>query len=167
MTSDNNMMIKKTQSVLLMIVIAAGLTACVSSPAPTSKPRQPTFAEQKDRGPTQAMDVDHIPDAIPRYEPRTIAGNKSPYTVLGKTYRVLPDSTGYSEQGIASWYGEKFHGRNTSNGEIYDMYGMTAAHKTLLIPSFVRVTNLDNGKSIIVRVNDRGPFHDNRIIDLI
>lgn len=149
-----------------VLTVVLALSACVSSPAPKSKPKEPTFADIKDSAPDQSVDVAHIPDAVPRYEPRTIAGNKSPYTVLGKTYTVLPDSVGYSKRGIASWYGQKFHGRKTSNGEIYDMYGMTAAHTTLPIPSFVRVTNLDNGKSIVVRVNDRGPFHDDRIIDL-
>src|SRR5690606_23954731 len=103
----------------------------------------------------QPRDVSNIPDAVPRWEPRTIAGNKSPYTVLGKTYRVMSSSDGYQEQGYASWYGEKFHGELTSNGELYDMYSMTAAHKTLPIPSFVQVTNLANGRKVIVRVNDR------------
>ncbi len=120
----------------------------------------------KDSGPKQDVDVAHIADAVPRHEVRTKAGNKSPYTVLGKTYTVLPDSKGFVEQGIASWYGNKFHGRKTSNGEIYSMYGMTAAHKNLPIPSYVRVTNLDNGRQVVVRVNDRGPFHEGRVIDL-
>lgn len=104
-----------------------------------------------------------MPGGAPAY-PR--AGNKSPYTVLGKTYHLLPTAKGYREVGIASWYGSKFHGRSTSNGEAYDMFAMTAAHKTLPIPAYVRVTNVDNGRSAIVRVNDRGPFHDDRIIDL-
>ena len=97
---------------------------------------------------------------------RTIAGNKNPYKVLGKTYRLIESPEHYRERGVASWYGQKFHGRRTSNSEIYNMYGMTAAHKTLPIPSYVRVTNEDNQRSIIVRVNDRGPFHGGRIIDL-
>lgn len=105
-------------------------------------------------------------DASPRQEPPATAGNKSPYTVLGKTYYLLPTAEGYHEVGIASWYGTKFHGRATSNGEPYDMFAMTAAHKTLPIPTYVRVTNLDNGRSAILRVNDRGPFHDDRLIDL-
>lgn len=120
----------------------------------------------KDSGPKQAVDVAHIPDAVPRHEPRTRAGNKSRYTVLGKTYTVLPHSRNFVETGIASWYGNKFHGRKTANGEIYSMYGMTAAHKNLPIPSYVRVTNLNNGRQVVVRVNDRGPFHDGRVIDL-
>jgi len=106
------------------------------------------------------------PDVTPRPEPITRAGNKNPYTVLGKTYHLLPTAEGYRETGVASWYGTKFHGRATSNGEPYDMFAMTAAHKTLPIPAYVRVTNLENDRSTIVRVNDRGPFHDDRIIDL-
>ncbi len=93
-------------------------------------------------------------------------GNKSPYVVLGKSYEVMPDSLGYLEIGIASWYGKKFHGRQTSNGEIYDVYKLTAAHKSLPLPTMVKVTNLDNSRSVVVRVNDRGPFHDYRLIDL-
>mgnify|MGYP001815715859 CR=1 FL=1 len=105
-------------------------------------------------------------DAVPEPVSRTIAGNRSPYTVLGNTYRVMTTEEGYAERGIASWYGEKFHGHQTSNGEVFDMFKATAAHKSLPIPSFLRVTNLDNNRSIIVRVNDRGPFHSDRIIDL-
>src|SRR5690606_15277482 len=90
----------------------------------------------------------------------------SPYTVLGKSYRVLDDPEGFSERGIASYYGNKFHGRRTSNMEVYDMYAFTAAHKSLPLPSFARVTNLDNGRSVVVRVNDRGPFHEGRVVDL-
>ncbi|HMB57244.1 MAG TPA: septal ring lytic transglycosylase RlpA family protein, partial [Arenimonas sp.] len=93
-------------------------------------------------------------------------GNRSPYSVLGKSYRVLDSANGYVERGTASWYGNKFNGRATSSGEIYDICSFTAAHKTLPLPSFARVTNLDNGRSVIVRVNDRGPFHEGRIIDL-
>ncbi|RLA19755.1 MAG: septal ring lytic transglycosylase RlpA family lipoprotein [Gammaproteobacteria bacterium] len=107
-----------------------------------------------------------IPDATPKIEPITRAGNPPTYTVLGKHYRLMDSGKGYVERGIASWYGTKFHGRKTSNGEEYDMYAMTAAHKTIPIPAYLRVTNLKNHRSIIVRVNDRGPFHSNRIIDL-
>ena len=122
---------------------------------------------EKDKAPSGIpLDVMAVPDAIPRYEKRTRAGNAPQYTVLGKQYRVLPDSYDYQVQGVASWYGKKFHGRKTANGEVYDMYAMTAAHKTLPIPSYVQVTNLNNQRSIIVRINDRGPFHKNRIIDL-
>lgn len=102
----------------------------------------------------------------PRQEPLSRYGNHSPYTVLGKTYHVLPSASGYDKRGNASWYGRKFHGRRTSSGEIYDMYQFTAAHRELPLPSYVEVTNLRNGRQVTVRVNDRGPFHDDRIIDL-
>lgn len=121
----------------------------------------------QDRGPGPgAVDVSGIPDAVPRDEPRSRYGNPSSYVVNGKTYYVMNSSEGYSERGLASWYGEKFHGRRTSSGETYDMYAMTAAHKSLPLPTYVEVTNLDNGRRIVVKVNDRGPFHGNRIIDL-
>lgn len=125
-----------------------------------------SFARLKDSGPSHDVDVSRLENAVPRVDPITIAGNKNPYTVNGVTYQLLPAAKGYREEGVASWYGNKFHGRKTSNGETYDMYGMTAAHKTLPIPAYVRVTNLANGRQIIVRVNDRGPFHGGRIIDL-
>ncbi len=141
-----------------------GMIGCSSRSLQPS--REVPFSEQQDRGPDRDIDVSNLPDAIPRRELVRLAGNKTPYTVLGKTYHVNFESSGYSEVGYASWYGKKFHGRHTSNGEIYDMFGMTAAHKTLPIPSYVRVTNLNNQKTIVVRVNDRGPFHDGRIIDL-
>ena len=105
-------------------------------------------------------------DAVPRPEPRSKYGNGPVYEVLGKRYQVMPSSRGYQERGVASWYGKKFHGNLTSNREVYDMHKMTAAHKTLPLPTYVRVRNLRNDKSIIVRVNDRGPFVHNRIIDL-
>lgn len=107
-----------------------------------------------------------VPDAVPRPVNVTRAGNKNPYTVLGKTYHLLSESEGYKARGTASWYGTKFHGRRTANGEVYDMNAMTAAHKTLPIPCYVRVTNRANQRSVVVRVNDRGPFHGNRLIDL-
>lgn len=116
--------------------------------------------------PTGQLDPASIRDAVPRPEIPGRAGNYSPYTVLGKTYEVLPSGKGYQEQGVASWYGSKFHGRKTSNGEVFDAWGMTAAHKTLPIPAYLRVTNLDNGLTAVVRLNDRGPFHDDRILDL-
>ena len=111
-------------------------------------------------------DVDLIPEPEVRDEPRSRYGNRSPYTVLGKRYTVLDSAKGYDETGIASYYGNKFHGRRTSSLEVYDMYAFSAAHKTLPLPSYARVTNLANGKSVVVRVNDRGPFHEGRIIDL-
>lgn len=112
------------------------------------------------------ISADAIEDAQPRPDPILAAGNSSPYTVNGETYRVLSTARGYSQQGIASWYGLKFHGRKTANGERFSVYGPTAAHKTLPIPSYVRVTNLENQRSMVLRVNDRGPFHPDRIIDL-
>lgn len=146
---------------LLALMSAAllfiGLSGCQSGDS---------FARLQDSGPSHDVDVSQIENAIPRVDPITIAGNKNPYTVNGVTYQLLPAAKGYREEGMASWYGNKFHGRKTSNGETYDMYGMTAAHKTLPIPAYVRVTNLANGRQIIVRVNDRGPFHGGRIIDL-
>ncbi|HTW38341.1 MAG TPA: septal ring lytic transglycosylase RlpA family protein [Steroidobacteraceae bacterium] len=107
-----------------------------------------------------------VPDAIPRVEPRSRLGNPPFYDVLGRRYFVLASAEGYVERGVASWYGPTFHGLRTATGEPYDMYGMTAAHKTLPLPCYVRVTNLSNGRSIVVRVNDRGPFVANRLIDL-
>jgi len=109
---------------------------------------------------------DSIPEVIPRIEPRARSGNPPFYDVFGKRYYVLSSSVGYRERGVASWYGPGFHNVRTSIGEPYDMYGMTAAHKTLPLPAYVRVTNLQNGRSVVVRVNDRGPFVGNRIIDL-
>ncbi|GEN29354.1 endolytic peptidoglycan transglycosylase RlpA [Halovibrio variabilis] len=124
------------------------------------------YAMSGDAYPLEPPDVTKVPDAVPRIEPPSRAGNRSSYEVWGKTYHVLPDATGYEKQGTASWYGEKFHGYATSNGEIYDMYKMSAAHRSLPLPTFARVTSLDNGRSVIVRVNDRGPFHSDREIDL-
>ena len=112
-----------------------------------------------------AVDVSKIPDAVPRDEPLSERGN-NPYTVFSVNYRPLKSAKGYRERGVASWYGKKFHGRRTSSGEPYDMYAMTAAHKTLPLPSYARVRNLNNGKAVVVRVNDRGPFLNNRLIDL-
>ena len=119
-----------------------------------------------DSTPDHLPDLDCIREPQVTAEPRSRVGNKSPYSVLGKQYRVLDRVDGYVEQGTASYYGNKFHGRRTSNQEVYDMYAYSAAHKSLPLPSFARVTNLDNGKSVVVRVNDRGPFHEGRVIDL-
>jgi rare lipoprotein A len=116
--------------------------------------------------PEKQRDIDSIPDAVPKWEPRSKRGNQPVYKVLGKRYVVLDKAEGYVERGVASWYGPTFHGESTSIGEQYDMYGMTAAHKTLPLPAYARVTNLRNGKSVVVRINDRGPFAKNRIIDL-
>jgi rare lipoprotein A len=110
-------------------------------------------------------DITNVPDAVPRVEPRSATGN-NPYTVYGISYSPLTDTQDYRERGIASWYGKKFHSKRTSSGEPYDMYAMTAAHKTLPLPSYARVRNLQNGRSVVVRVNDRGPFLHDRLIDL-
>jgi len=117
-------------------------------------------------GAGRPIDPDAIAVPEPRPEPRARYGNHSPYTVFGKTYHVRPSARGYRERGRASWYGSKFHGRRTSSGEPFDMYKVSAAHKTLPLPSWVEVTNLDNGRKLHIRVNDRGPFKDGRIIDL-
>jgi rare lipoprotein A len=152
--------------------LAVVLTACVShTPSQTSRTTQPVanagrYEMDVDSPLLEPFDLSIVRPVVPRREVRTIAGNKSPYTVNGRTYRVLPDEAGYSVTGIASWYGRKFHGHLTSNGEVYDMFQLSAAHTTLPIPSYVRVTNLDNGKNIIARVNDRGPFHSERVLDL-
>ena len=119
-----------------------------------------------DSAPASAIDASKLTEPTPKSEPLARYGNKSPYTVLGKSYFVLDKSDDYDQRGIASWYGQKFNGRKTSSGEIYSICEFTAAHKTLPLPSYVRVTNTKNGKSVVVRVNDRGPFHEGRIIDL-
>lgn len=124
------------------------------------------YSARSDSYPTGSRDLSQVQDAVPHYEPRARSGNQPLYTVLGKRYSVMPSAQGYVEEGLASFYGNKFHGYATSSGEPYDMYAMTAAHKQLPLPSYARVTNLDNGRSVVVRVNDRGPFHDGRILDL-
>jgi len=164
----------RTLVIASFVVVGSGCHGQRARDAPVggALPRQTTAvppaaaAEPRDGGPAVPPDVSGVPEPVPRAEPLAAYGNRSPYTVLGHTYRVLPSAQGYLERGIASWYGTKFHGRLTSSREPYDMYQMTAAHKTLPLPSYVRVTNLDNRRSAIVRVNDRGPFHDGRIIDL-
>jgi rare lipoprotein A len=130
-----------------------------------SQPQSRRYRDGKDSVPPP-LDVSKLVEPVPKVEPRSLYGNKSPYTVLGRSYTVLPSARGYDERGIASFYGNKFHGYKTSNLETYDMYAFSAASTTLPLPSYARVTNLENGKSVVVRVNDRGPFHDNRLIDL-
>ena len=110
--------------------------------------------------------VYEIDGVVPRAEQKSRIGNAPSYVVFGRRYSVLRTSSGYVEEGIASWYGEPFHGRRTSSGEVYDMHQLSAAHKSLPLPTYVQVTNLENGRRIVVRVNDRGPFHEGRIIDL-
>ncbi|WP_422102223.1 septal ring lytic transglycosylase RlpA family protein [Vreelandella sp.] len=140
-----------------------GATPAPAAPAAASGER---YAMTGDAYPVAPPDVSTVPDAEPRIEQPSRAGNRSTYEVWGETYHVMPDSRGYARQGTASWYGEKFHGYATSNGEIYDMYKMSAAHRSLPLPTFARVTSVNNGRSVIVRVNDRGPFHSDREIDL-
>jgi rare lipoprotein A len=143
---------------ILALLVAGCSTAPIQSPPP-----HPALPPPGDIAPG---DIARIPEPIPKAEPRSKKGNPPFYTVLGKRYFVLKTSEGYSERGVASWYGPGFHAAATSNGERYDMYAMTAAHKTLPLPAYVQVTNLRNGRSVVVRVNDRGPFKDGRIIDL-
>jgi len=116
--------------------------------------------------PGGARDVSGIGNPVPRVEPRSRYGNPRSYVVRGRRYYTLKSAVGYRQRGIASWYGRKFHGRRTSSGELYDMYAMTAAHRTLPLPTYLWVINLEDNRRVIVRVNDRGPFHENRIIDL-
>lgn len=166
----------------LLPLTALMLAACSSQPDTEDAQRQPQSQSKKDaawdketaggryslrqdKPPGEAPNLDHVKDADARYEPYTRGGNKN-YTVWGKDYEVWQNIESYQDEGMASWYGAKFHGYHTSNGEVYDMYTMSAAHKNLPLPSFVRVTNTKNNKQVVVRVNDRGPFHDNRVIDL-
>jgi len=139
---------------------AALLAGCGS----TSKPRGGGYYKDDGPGSDIPANILSIPDAVPRIETYARANNR-PYEVFGRTYYPLGGKP-YSQEGVASWYGRKFHGNRTANGETYDMYSMSAAHTVLPLPSYARVTNLENGKSVVVRVNDRGPFHSGRIIDL-
>ena len=126
-----------------------------------------TYVEPSDGPPLHTPpDIAYLPDPVPREEPKSERGNPPAYTVRGKTYHVMDSAAGYRATGNASWYGKKFHGRLTSSGEPFDMFKLTAAHTTLPIPTYLKVTNLANGRSTVVRVNDRGPFHSGRIIDL-
>jgi len=143
----------RLKSICIVFACAVALAGCGSS-------------KIKADGPGSGRIPDMPGDAVPRKEPRSKYGNGPRYEVFNKTYTVMQSSAGYQERGVASWYGNKFHGNLTSNREVYDMYEMTAAHKTLPLPTYVQVRNLRNNQTVIVRVNDRGPFVDNRIIDL-
>jgi rare lipoprotein A len=160
----------------LVLVVVATLAACTTAPkppaAPAPVPTQPAPATPSskyysDDGPPLAVtiDLDAVPDAVPRPEPLHRFANR-PYTVLGRDYVPATSPRPYRERGVASWYGRKFHGQKTSIGEVYDMFAMTAAHPTLPLPSYARVTSLASGKSVLVRVNDRGPFLHGRVMDL-
>ncbi|WP_205849189.1 septal ring lytic transglycosylase RlpA family protein [Natronospirillum operosum] len=128
-------------------------------------PNAGRYALAQDRGPARPLNEADIQDIAVIHEPPSRGGN-SDYTLFGQRYQIMDTAVGYQQEGYASWYGEKFHGHTTSNGEIYDMYKLSAAHTTLPLPTFVQVTNLENGRQVVVRVNDRGPFHEDRIIDL-
>ena len=147
-------------AIAVWALMLTGCSTLTPRPAPRPHPVPPA--------PTTAppVNIEAIPDAVPRAEPRSAHGNPPFYEVFGQRYYVLASANGYLERGVASWYGPNFHGVNTSSGEPYDMYGMTAAHKTLPLPCYARVTNLRNGRSVVVRINDRGPFVANRLIDL-
>ncbi len=144
------------------------LSSCGTASKGPAKPTASAFGKfYSDDGPPEKVpdNMAQVPDAVPRDEPFHRFANR-PYTVFGQSYAPVVNKQPGKERGLASWYGRKFHGQKTASGEVYDMFAMTAAHKTLPIPSFVRVTNVRNGRSVVVRVNDRGPFHGNRIIDL-
>jgi rare lipoprotein A len=143
----------------LAVALSLLLAACAGAP-------QPRVEEPADGPPASGLRAEDVADATPRVEPRARYGNHSPYEVFGRKYHVLQSSEGYHERGTASWYGTKFHGRRTSSGEPYDLHLATAAHKSLPLPTYAEVVNLDNGRKVIVKVNDRGPFKDDRLIDL-
>lgn len=144
---------------LFLVVISLFFGACSSTPPSR-------YAAKNDSAPVERIDLSTVADAKPREEPKSRWGNAASYEVRGKRYYTKKSSKGYVERGIASWYGTKFHGHRTSSGEPYDMYSMSAAHKTLPLPTYAKITNLKNGKTVIVKINDRGPFHENRLIDL-
>jgi rare lipoprotein A len=148
----------RIRTVITVFLSTIVLSAC-TSPSFSPSDGLPSNNDSRTKGSIPA-------DAVPRAEGKSRYGNPESYVVFGKRYYVRNSSVGYEERGIASWYGKKFHGRKTSNGEVYDMYAMTAAHKSLPLPTYVQVTNLENGRQTILRVNDRGPFHGNRLIDL-
>ncbi|MBK8322228.1 MAG: septal ring lytic transglycosylase RlpA family protein [Betaproteobacteria bacterium] len=152
---------------LALLAPALVVAACGTAPKapPKGEPKKPAY--YSDDGPPDSVpaDIALIPDAVPTAEPYHRYANR-PYTVFGRSYAPVVNDEPMRERGLASWYGRKFHGQKTSSGEVYDMFAMTAAHKTLPIPSFARVTNLKSGASVVVRVNDRGPFHEGRVIDL-
>lgn len=167
-----NCLINKLFVLGLSIVITLPLSGCFATkkkPIQTPPATTKRYKMDQDAAPhpkEEIPDISKVTNAVPKHEPKSRYGNPKDYVVFKKRYTVLPSSKGYVARGKASWYGKKFHGYRTSSGEPYDMYGMSAAHKTLPLPTYARVKNLDNGKSIIVKINDRGPFHDERIIDL-
>lgn len=158
----NLSLFKKTTALFMLLFLCACLNGCGKSKKPVKRDGAPK---------SPPVNLHKIPDAVPKVEPIKIHGNHfgkkgRTYKAKKRNYTVLKTSKNYKAKGHASWYGTLFHGRKTSSGEVYDMYKMTAAHRTLPIPTYAKVTNLDNGKTIIVKINDRGPFHGNRLIDL-
>lgn len=152
---------------LLVLALLAGCAGRQPKTVPEPEPSLPPVDREQDSAPLVVPPgLERLPDPEPRWEPLSRSGNRSPYMVFGETYHLLPTAEGYREQGIASWYGQKFDGRPTASGEPYDMFQLTAAHRKLPLPTYARVTNLENGRSTIVKINDRGPFHADRIIDL-
>ena len=152
-------------ALLICVALALLVSGCASGPKPPAS--SPGTAPQRDGPPLRVPpNLADLPDVVPKIEPIRQGGPNKPYVVMGQPYQPLRDDVEWSEKGVASWYGHKFHGRRTASGELYSMYGLTAAHKTLPIPSYVRVRNVRNGKEVIVRVNDRGPFITGRVIDL-
>lgn len=146
---------------------AASSSTSAAFADPIHRSQSQRYQRQQDGGPAAPeVDIASLREPVPQTEPRARYGNHSPYSVRGRSYRVLDNADGFVERGQASWYGAKFHGYMTSSMEPYDMYAFSAAHKNLPLPSYVQVTNVANGKSVVVRVNDRGPFHDGRVIDL-
>ena len=146
-------------------MLAAVLGAGCATRGPTGGDGPP-LPSTSTTGPRPPPDLMQVPDARPAIEPIRAGGPNKPYVVLGETYTPLPPEAPLKQEGLASWYGRKFHGRRTANGEVYDMHAMTAAHRTLPLPSFARIHNPANGRSVVVRVNDRGPFIKGRIVDL-
>jgi rare lipoprotein A len=156
-----NSLTKTYLTLAALILVVALLSSCGT----TSRAHH-RYSQAQDSAPNYHIDVDKIPNATPKVEPLNKHANPTKYTVLGHTYYVRHSYLGYDETGIASWYGMKFHAFKTSSGEMYDVAGMTAANKVLPIPCYATVTNLKNGRQVIVKINDRGPFYQNRIIDL-
>ncbi len=156
---------RKTSNVLCLIIssLSLSLNGCSAKVQSQEEIQAARYHLPSDRK-VLNIDANSIPDAVPRAAEGQVKA--APYTFNKVRYVPLKSAAGYQETGTASWYGAKFHGYHTANGEIYDMYAMTAAHKTLPLPSYARVTNLKNGRSVIVRINDRGPFHGDRVIDL-
>ena len=162
--------LSQPRSALAALALGLLLAGCGSAPKPApdrlSSSRPAPSSDRDGVGADVPADLASLPDAEPRIEPIRQGGANKPYTVLGRDYVPITRDSVFSERGLASWYGKKFHGRRTANGETYDMYAMTAAHPTLPLPSYVRIRNPANGREVVVRINDRGPFHAGRIIDL-